>query len=218
MGWGDKWIGSGKKVISIYKFIQTLPSHETVISVDPFDVIFLSGLDEIEAKFCKMKIPFLCGALKLERFFGHVYNREFNRTKRPNPRTLTGYNFLNAGTCISRADYACRLFKKLMDKNLLSETCIDQMLFTCLYIHDRSIMDIDWGCKIFHNLLFMDFITRKSNLKDLDFNHIRIINSTTGSTPCILHASGNIKMRTGNSQFLRLLFPLPLVLVEQDLS
>ncbi len=111
LGWGDQWIGTGKKVISIYDFIQTLPSDETVISVDPFDVIFLSCLDEIEAKFCHMKIPFLCGVLKLGRSSGHVCNLEFNRTKKPTPRTPAGYNFLNAGTWISKARYASGLFK-----------------------------------------------------------------------------------------------------------
>ena len=195
LGWGDQWIGSGKKVISIYEFIQTLPSDETIISVDPFDVIFLSGLDEIESKFCNMKIPFLCGALKLGRFFGNVYNLEFNRTKKPTPRTPTSYDFLNAGTWISKADYACRLFKKLIVNNSLADTDIDQRLFTGIYIRNRSIMNIDWGCKIFHNLLFKDFITRRPDLKDLNFNNTRILNTVTGSSPCILHASGNTKMR-----------------------
>ena len=40
----------------ISKNISTLPDDEVVISVDPFDVIFLSGLEEIENKFIKLRI------------------------------------------------------------------------------------------------------------------------------------------------------------------
>lgn len=65
LGWGDRWIGSGKKLISIFKFIQQLPGDEIILSVDPFDVIFLTGPEEIETKFQKLGLPFLCSALKL---------------------------------------------------------------------------------------------------------------------------------------------------------
>lgn len=80
LGWGDRWIGSGEKLISICKFIQNLPADDLILSVDPFDVIFLAESGEIEEKFWNLNIPFLCGALKLRSFNARVYDHEFNHT------------------------------------------------------------------------------------------------------------------------------------------
>ena len=63
LGWGEKWIGFGKKMMKIRENISTNPDDEIIISVDPFDVIFLCGLEEIENKFKKLNVLFLCGAL-----------------------------------------------------------------------------------------------------------------------------------------------------------
>lgn len=116
LGWGERWIGSGEKLISICKFIKTLPPGEIILSVDPFDVIFLTEAGEIEAKFRSMNIPFLCGALKLRTFNARVYDHEFNRTPLPTPETATGYKFLNAGTWISKAGYASRLLEEEIEQ------------------------------------------------------------------------------------------------------
>lgn len=194
LGWGDKWIGFGKKVMEIRDHIKRLPEDEIIISVDPFDVIFLCEIDEIEYKFSSLNIPFLCGALKLDAFNRSIYNFEFNRTGKLIPVTPTGYNFLNSGTWISRAGYAVKLIDMLVEKYQMTEVTMDQQLLTDLYIQDGSVVGIDWQCEIFHNILFIDFITRKPDLKDIVFNATRIKNITTGTFPCILHASGNARM------------------------
>ena len=195
LGWGERWIGFGKKMMTIRDHIKDLPEDEIVVSVDPFDVIFLCGLDEIEEKFIRMKSLFICGALKLKAFNGGVYNFEFNRTRKTIPRTPTNYNYLNTGTWISRAGYACKLIDNLVEDHQMTETAMDQELLTGIYIVDKSVVDIDWKCEIFHNILFRDFITRKPDLGDIRFNETRIHNTATGSTPCVLHASGNTHMR-----------------------
>ena len=195
LGWGDKWAGTCKKLISIRNFIIDLPTDEIVLSVDPFDVIFLSGLEEIEEKFRKLSIPFLCGALKLRSFNAKVYDHEFNRTTWTTPETLTGYNYLNAGTWISTAGYASKLLKRLTDDGQLQTCDIDQEVFTSLYIEDSSVMDIDWNCHLFYNLLFTDFVTRRPDLTDLQYQDGRIRNRSTGSIPSVLHGSGNVIMK-----------------------
>ena len=195
LGWGEKWIGFGKKVMEIRDYLKQLPDDQIVISVDPFDVIFLCGIEEIENKFTNLHIPFLCGALKLDSFNRRIYNFEFNRTHREIPHTPTGYNFLNSGTWISRAGYAIALIDELIEKHHMTETTMDQQLLTGMYIQDSTVVGIDWKCEIFHNILFKDFITRKPDLKDIVFDTTRIKNSATGTDPCILHASGNAKMR-----------------------
>jgi hypothetical protein len=195
IGWGEKWIGFGRKTMMIREYIKCLPENEIVISVDPFDVIFLCGLNEIENKFNNIPASFLCGALRLNKFNGAIYNYEFNKTDKRIPETPTHYNFLNTGTWISRAGYASYLIDELVNRYHMSETSMDQQLLTGIYIHNSYKVDIDWNCEIFHNLLFKDFITRKPDLKDLEFNTNRIINTASGSKPCILHASGNTSMK-----------------------
>jgi hypothetical protein len=195
LGWDEKWVGFGKKTMKIREYIENLPDEEIIISVDPFDAIFLCGLDEIENKFNKIHASFLCGALSLGKFRGAIYNYEFNKTDKKPPRTPTNYNFLNTGTWISRAGYARYLIDELVDKHNMTDTSMDQQIITGLYIQNSHKVDIDWNCEIFHNLLFKDFITRRADLKDLIFYDSRIINKASGSKPCILHASGNANMK-----------------------
>lgn len=195
LGWDEKWIGFGDKTMKIRDYIERLPDEEIVISVDPFDTIFLCGLEEIEDKFSSNPASFLCGALNLGKFNGAIYNYEFNKTDKKLPKTPTNYNFPNTGTWISRAGYARNLIDELVNKHKMTETSMDQQLITGLYINKLYKVDIDWNCEIFHNLLFKDFITRRADLKDLKFYDSRIINTASGSKPCILHASGNADMK-----------------------
>jgi hypothetical protein len=194
LGWGERWIGSGGKLISICKFIKDLPANEIILSVDPFDVIFLTDLEEIEAKFREKNTPFLCGALKLSAFNARVYDHEFNRTLEPTPETPTGYNFLNAGTWISTAGYAFRLLKQCIEGGKINPGDIDQEILTSLYIEDNFRVNIDWKCELFHNLLFRNFVTRQPDLSDILFQDGRIRNTATGSWPLLIHASGNTLM------------------------
>jgi hypothetical protein len=195
LGWGEKWIGFGKKMMEIQQYVMKLPEDEIVISVDPFDVIFLSGLNEIEEKFVRIGTPFLCGALRLNRFNRTIYSFEFNRTKRLIPETATGFNHLNSGTWIARAGTAGILIEDLIQKHHMTELSMEQQLLTGIYVKGNKIVDIDWKCEIFHTILFRDFITRRPDLSDLMFNETRIKNGITGTIPCILHASGNSRMR-----------------------
>lgn len=195
LGWGDQWAGTCKKLRSICRYIRDLPGDEIILSVDPFDVIFLAGTEEIEARFREMSTPFLCGALKLDAFNAMVYDHEFNRTPFPTPGTPTEYNFLNAGTWISTAGYAYRLLKGLMDSGQLQTCHMDQEVFTAIYVGGGQEMDIDWNCHIFHNILFTNFVTRRPDMADIEFTGGRIRNSATGTMPSLLHASGNVVLR-----------------------
>jgi hypothetical protein len=191
LGWGDRWIGFGRKTTAIRDCIRDLPDDEIVISVDPFDVVFLTGLQEIEEKFRAGSARFLCGALKLGPFLRGVYRSEFNRSGRSLPKTPTGYDFLNSGTWISTAGYARHLIDRLEHELGMKPTDMDQEILTSLYIDERSTVQLDWRCEIFHNLLFRDFVTRRPDLKDIAFVDGRILNTLSGTRPCVLHASGN---------------------------
>lgn len=194
LGWGRPWVGFGKKTSDTRDYLRTLRDEEVVISVDPFDVVFLCGLEEIEAKFRRASAPFVCGALRLGPLLRRVYEREFNRTGVQVPHNPTGYDYLNSGTWISTAGYARQLVDRLESELGMGPTDMDQEILTGMYGHDRGVVDIDWRCEIFHNLLFKNFITRSPDLKHLEFGEGRVRNTATGTRPCILHASGNAKM------------------------
>jgi hypothetical protein len=194
LGWGKPWVGFGHKTTETRAFIRDLPADEVVVSVDPFDVVLLAGLDEIEAKFRRTGAPFVCGALKLGPLLRLVYEREFNFSGQRVPHNPTGYDYLNSGTWISTVGYARRLIDRLVRDFQMKPTDMDQEILTSVYVHRRAEVDIDWRCDIFHNLLFNNFITRTPDLKDLEFDNGRVRNVATGTQPCILHASGNALM------------------------
>jgi hypothetical protein len=194
LGWGKPWVGFGHKTTETRDFIRDLPDDEVVISVDPFDVVLLAGLGEIEARFRCSGAPFVCGALKLGPLLRRVYEREFNFSGQRVPHNPTGYDYLNSGTWISTAGYARRLIDRLVREFEMRPTDMDQEILTSVYVHRRADVDIDWRCDIFHNLLFKNFITRTPDLKDLEFDNGRVRNVATGTQPCILHASGNARM------------------------
>ena len=194
LGWGRPWVGFGQKTTDTRDYIRELPDDEVVISVDPFDVVFLADLAEIEVKFRRAGAPFICGALSLGPFLAWIYQREFNHSGLRLPRNPSGYDYLNSGTWISTAGYARRLIDGLVRDHGMGPTDMDQRILTGIYARDRARVDIDWRCEIFHNLLFRSFITRKPDLKHLLWHDGRASNAHTGSQPSILHASGNALM------------------------
>lgn len=169
LGWDEKWIGFGKKTTDIRDYIKHLPKDEIVISVDPFDVVFLCGLDEIENKFKESQAKYICGAMKLGPILGYVYNTEFNNTGIPVRKTPSGYNYANTGTWIARAGDSVELIDHLVIDHSMSDTDVDQEIVTGIYIKDNTDVNIDWRCEIFHNLLFKDFISRRPDMKDIEF-------------------------------------------------
>lgn len=194
LGWGQPWIGSGKKLTDIRDYIVSLPANEIVISVDPFDVVFLSGLEEIIEKYQFARTEFICGAVKLKGLMKSVYEIEFNRSGIVTPEASTGYNYLNAGTWISRAGYAARLITEFENNYGIKPSDIDQQILTELFLRKQCSLDIDSECNLFQNIIFKNFISRVPDLKDIGFNHNRISNLANGTYPSILHVSGNTHM------------------------
>ncbi len=194
LGWGEPWVGFGKKCTDIRDYAKTLPKDDIILAVDPFDVIFLCDLDEIEEKFRQSGSKLIVGALKVGKIMQRVYNAEFNKTGKPTPKTKYGYDYVNSGTLITTAGYAVELFDRFVSEFGMTPVTMDQEIFTALHVHGTGEVDLDWKCEIFHNLLFTRLITRKPNLKDLKFDKNRFFNTSTGTYPCIIHASGNAFM------------------------
>jgi len=194
LGWGEPWIGFGKKTGDIRDYAASLPESEIILSVDPFDVIFLCGPDEIEEKFRNSGSKILLGAMKLGKVMQRVYDTEFNKSGKSAPETPHGYNYLNSGTYITTAGFFVKLIDRFISEYGMTPVSMDQEIFTSLYINGRDEIEIDWKCEIFHNLLFSNPLTRKPDMADIRFAGGRIFNYSTGTSPCLLHASGNALM------------------------
>ena len=191
LGWGEKWIGSGQKLLAIRDFLTEIDKDEIVISVDPYDIVFLAGLEEIVEKFKNCNSEFVCSALRLDGFLKTVYNIEFNRTGLRTPSNRNGYNYLNAGAWISYAGYVVKLVNDLEAKYNLDSGDIDQLFLTSAYIKMRRGLKLDCECQLFQNIIFRNFLSRKPDLRDISFCNQRIRNQRTGSYPSILHISAN---------------------------
>jgi hypothetical protein len=196
LGWGQSWVGFGRKTTDIRRAIQDLPGDALVLSVDPFDVVFLTNLAELAERYRPYHGKFVCGSLKLGRGLSAVYNTEFNKSGEAIPQTEFGYDHLNSGTWMANADCARSVIDRLVEQEKMADKDMDQERLTSLYIRGDAEVALDWRCDLFHNLLFRDFVTRRPNLTDLEFSEGRVFNRATKTWPCVLHASGNARMGT----------------------
>ena len=196
LGWGQPWVGFGRKTTDIRRAINDLPGDSIVLSVDPFDVVFLTHLAELEERYRPYHGKFVCGALKLGWGLASVYNAEFNKSGEAIPKTEFGYDHLNSGTWIANADCARSVIDRLVEQEKMTDKDMDQERLTSMYVRGDAEVALDWRCDLFHNLLFRDFLTRRPNLSDLEFAQGRVLNRATQTWPCLLHASGNARMET----------------------
>ena len=196
LGWEKPWIGFGRKTTDIRRAIHDLPGDAIVLSVDPFDVVFLTNPAELEERYRPYHGKYVCGSLKLGRGLAAVYNTEFNKSGKAIPHTEFGYNHLNTGTWMANADCARSVIDRLVEQEKLTDKTMDQERLTSMYIRGDAEVALDWRCDLFHNLLFKDFLTRRPNLADIEFSEGRVFNRATKTWPCLLHASGNARMET----------------------
>jgi hypothetical protein len=196
LGWGQPWVGFGRKTTDIRRAIQGLPGDDIVLSVDPFDVVFLADLAELAERYRPYHGKFVLGALKLGRGLAAVYNTEFNKSGKVIPHTEFGYDYLNSGTWMANAACARSVIDRLVQQEKMTDKDMDQERLTSMYIRGDAEVALDRRCDLFHNLLFKDFLTRRPNLTDIEFSEGRVFNRATKTWPCLLHASGNARMET----------------------
>jgi hypothetical protein len=164
--------------------------------VDPFDVVFLTDLEELAKRYRPYHGKLVCGSLKLGRGLAAVYNTEFNKSGQALPHTEFGYDYLNSGTWMANAACARSVIDRLVAQERMTDQDMDQERLTSMYVRGDAEVALDCRCDLFHNLLFRDFLTRRPNLTDLEFERGRVFNRATGTWPCLLHASGNARMES----------------------
>jgi hypothetical protein len=157
LGWGQPWVGFGRKTTDIRRAINDLPGDAIVLSVDPFDVVFLTHLAELEERYRPYHGKFVCGALKLGWGLAAVYNAEFNKSGEAIPKTEFGYDHLNSGTWIANADCARSVIDRLVEQEKMTDKDMDQERLTSMYVRGDAEVALDWRCDLFHNLLFRGF-------------------------------------------------------------
>ena len=153
LGWEQPWVGFGRKTLDIRRAIDDLPDDALVLSVDPFDVVFLTDLDELAARYQPYHGKYVCGSLKLGRGLAAVYNTEFNKSGQRVPHTEFGYDHLNTGTWMANAACARSVIDRLVEQEKMTDKDMDQERMTKMYIRGDAEVALDWRCDLFHNLL-----------------------------------------------------------------
>ncbi|XP_043260024.1 procollagen-lysine,2-oxoglutarate 5-dioxygenase isoform X1 [Colletes gigas] len=192
LGFGESWQGGNvktgpgggykvnllKKALEEYQFDK----ERIVIFTDSYDVIFLSGLEEIIGKFKSMdaRIVFSAeGSCWPDKSLASKY-----------PIATRGKRFLNSGSFIGYASDVYAMITYAPIKNADD----DQLFYTNAYLNkklrEQHQIKLDHKSEIFHNLyaavadVELKFEGRKTSLQNTVYN----------TQPLVLHGNGNSKL------------------------
>ena len=142
-----------------------------VLYVDGNDCIFTSGVEEIIEKYFEYGAPqcLMAAETNLYPDLGLEVADRFAKTVNP-------WRFLNAGTYIAEIPYFYNLCSRLKD---IKTDGNHQEWFVSEWPIDG--MKLDTECKIFQT---MDYVP------PLEVKNGRVVNTLTGSNPCVLHFLG----------------------------
>lgn len=196
---GEEWKGGdmskpggGYKVNLLKKAVEPhKDSDQIILFTDSYDVIFMSGIKEILAKFLKFDAGVLFSAehycwpdASLREQYPHVLGR--------------GARFLNSGLFIGHA----RNMYDLLN-HPIEDTEDDQLFYTKIFLdeekRDKIRIKLDHKSEVFQNLhgaerevkLDFDEQTGKAYIRNVDFETSPLIVHGNGPSKVILNGFGN---------------------------
>lgn len=171
------YFGNATKFIYMIDYLNKLPDDHIVMFVDAFDVLILSGKQQILNKFFKMNANLVMGAEKNCCPYPHLASKY--------PYSPTPFRYVNTGTYIGYVSCVKEWLNKLQPIN--PKEC-DQGKTTLFYLEseeNQKKIKLDYMCQLFLPLFMVDEhevkIHRRRN---------KIYCETTKSSPCVLHANG----------------------------
>lgn len=176
LGWGQPYQGGTQKLLLLENYLNALPEEDLLLFVDSFDVVFLTGKEEISTRFQKMNLPFLMSAER--NCYPHTELRERF------PPSPTSFRYLNSGTFIGPVKEVKKVLQGLVHPIPMHSS--DQGLVMKSYI--ERPFPLDYQCAIALPLyqvkkeeLVIDPLARRIKLKE------------SGVFPCMLHGNGSSK-------------------------
>jgi len=180
IGGGRPYPYHGAKIQYLLEYLEAVSDDEAVMFVDGYDVVFLSGPEEIDAKFEAFGHPFVVSAEQNCNVDGGLRVRL--ATWLDYPKGLKPYRFINTGTFVGRAGYMRALLQALD----VQPTDCEQTLMNRYFTRHRDAIALDYRQQIF------TCTAGRTGLEEEDYEFAggRLRNRITGSLPCVLHCPG----------------------------
>ncbi len=180
IGVGRPYPYHGVKIQYIVEYLAAQDPDETVMFVDGYDVVFLTGSEEIERKF---------KSLGHQALFSTEQNCNVDgglRTRFPTwyryPKGKKPYRFINTGSFVGKAGYLRELFSRLQ----VQPSDCEQTILNRYFTEHSTEFALDYDQEIF------TCTAGRTGLEEEDYRieSGRIRNTITDSLPCILHCPG----------------------------
>lgn len=177
LGWNTPWKGFLYKYELMLEYVQNIPPHDIVMYIDAFDVVILSGQQEIVEKYKRLgdgKIVFGCVPKRsaIAKWFHDI---------------VFGPCDLNSGVFVGRAHAMKELLQKAMRVAQAIHCSDDQIVMTFLYEsaphHHHIILDLE--SQLAFNCL-------SKNPTQFQFQNDRVV--LDKSQPCVLHGPAHINL------------------------
>ncbi len=168
-----------KKITYQYKFVSKLEDRDIVLFTDSYDVLIVKDKNIILEAFHRLNSTAVFSA---EKICWPDYHKEsfFSGCNSP-------WRYLNSGGWIGVAKNMKEILSTAMElyNSSKKKSGTDQRIYTDIYLSNLYMIKLDTNCNIFQSLWGSE--------DDIIFNNGEWINKVTNTTPCIMHANGNIK-------------------------
>jgi len=182
VGEGESYPGHMYRLKRLYPIVKALPEEEVVLFCDAFDSLVLNDATEIEARFKAFDTALLYGA---ETCCAPHANAAQFYPDSPFPP----YKYLNAGGYIGYAGFIRQLWDRLKIFSLPDEMN-DQGAIVDYFLTDDTGIALDYGQEVICNLYGAEHLVEVRKVK----GHPFLVNTRTGSLPCVAHGSGGADM------------------------
>ena len=179
IGVGKTFTNFTNRLYFLQEYLDNIPPEEIVMVMDGYDTLINSTLENIELQFKGYQTRILISAEKMFTYQWEKFKDKFDNIE-------SEYRYVNAGTFIGYVKDIQGMIKDLFEINKTHPTEIDQGLmgiwmYNNLEKPEKAKLDTD--CKVF-------WVTSKDwyILNKLDE---KLINPATGTSPCIIHNTGN---------------------------
>ena len=176
----SKGPGGGMKLNLLKKELMDYNQDDIILFSDSYDVIFLSGGEEIMEKYLNFKADVIFAGEKTcwpDRSMEKIFNDD------------GPYKYINSGGFIGKVD----IIRSIIDVDF-DDTYDDQYLIHSRYEQFRSNIKIDTKCEIFQ--------TSSNNIDEIDIQYQtnRLTNQLYQTKPCHYHGNGshNVKVIHNN--------------------
>jgi len=196
-GWTDGDVarlenpGGGQKINILKKELENLNDDDVIFFVDGYDVIFMTGTEEIERKWKDAECKVLFGAEKVlwpDRSIEDKFPKE-NET----------YRFLNSGNFMGEVGE----LKKITNEDL-KDSDDDQLYYQLKFLSGDFDFKLDYKANIFQCIAFCADIEEAVNVsfqRELQIENDRIKNIEHNSYPCSFHGNGSKEQKIKHNWF-----------------